>query len=188
VWSKFAHLGFDNFDDAGRSARYELRAVLGRTKEHWVGGTASGATRLPRPQLPLFSGKEVPLGSQLHQLPWLTSPWLRPVARLQEDRLVKNWQPLLPEPWDLTPQELLHHKDNYYLGNLRYELVATNGQAFCRAGLDFPELYDCPVEPEYFLPARLLTPHHPYSRPDWFGVAQVHAGFQYPDPSHWSQR
>jgi hypothetical protein len=33
----------------------------------------------------------------------------------------------------------------------------------------------------------LLTPHRPYSRPDRFGVARRHAGFQYPDPSHWSQ-
>jgi hypothetical protein len=44
------------------------------------------------------------------------------------------------------------------------------------------------VEPEYVLPARLLTPQRPHSRPDWFGVAQVHADFQYPGPSHWSQQ
>jgi hypothetical protein len=49
-------------------------------------------------------------------------------------------------------------------------------------------LYECSVEPEYVLPARLLTPHRPYSRPDWFGVAQFHTNFQYPDPGHWSQQ
>jgi hypothetical protein len=53
---------------------------------------------------------------------------------------------------------------------------------------DFPELHECPVGQEYVLPARLLSPHRPCSRPDWFGVAQIHAGFQYPDPSHWSQQ
>ena len=51
---------------------------------------------------------------------------------------------------------------------------------------DFPELYECSVEPEYVLPARLLTPHRPYVRPDRFGIAQRHAGIQYPDLSHWS--
>jgi hypothetical protein len=38
------------------------------------------------------------------------------------------------------------------------------------------------------LPARRLTPHRPHSRPDWFGVAQAHAGFQCPYPSRWSQQ
>jgi hypothetical protein len=52
---------------------------------------------------------------------------------------------------------------------------------------DIPELYECSVEPEYVLPARLLTPHRPYSRPDRFGISQRHAGIQCPDPSHWSQ-
>jgi hypothetical protein len=53
---------------------------------------------------------------------------------------------------------------------------------------DFPELYECSVEPEYVFLARLLTPHRPHSRPDRFGVARRrHAGFQYPDPSHWPQ-
>ena len=81
----------------------------------------------------------------------------------------------------------LHHRSNYYLGNIRYELVVTNGLPFCRAQRgDFPELYECSVEPEYVLPARLLTPHRPYSRLDRFGIAQRHAGIQYPDPSHWS--
>jgi hypothetical protein len=54
---------------------------------------------------------------------------------------------------------------------------------------DFPELCECSVEqPEYVLLARLLTPHRPHSRPDRFGVTRRHAGFQYPDPSHWSQQ
>jgi hypothetical protein len=30
----------------------------------------------------------------------------------------------------------------------------------------------------------LLTPRRSHSRLDWFGIAQAHAGFQYPDPSH----
>jgi hypothetical protein len=69
----------------------------------------------------LLDGLPVPLGPrawapQLHQLPWLTSPWLRPVARLQKTVWSKNRQPLLPEPGGPTPQALkdfLHHKDNY---------------------------------------------------------------------------
>jgi hypothetical protein len=62
-----------------------------------------------------------------------------------------------------------------YLGGLRYELVVTNGLApcnvACRAGR-LSELCECPMEPQYVLPARLLTPHRPHSRrPDWLGVA-----------------
>ena len=34
----------------------------------------------------------------------------------------------------------------------------------------------------------LLSPHRPCYRPDWFGVAHIHVGFQCPDPSHWSQQ
>jgi hypothetical protein len=34
---------------------------------------------------------------------------------------------------------------------------------------------------EYVLPAWLLSPY-PFSRPDWFGVAQIHKGLCYPDP------
>ena len=71
----------------------------------------------------------------------------------------------------------LDHRSNHYLGHIRYELHIINGLPFCRAMRDdFPELYECSVEPEYVLPARLLTPHRPYVRPDRFGIAQRHAG------------
>jgi hypothetical protein len=112
----------------------------------------------------------------------MSYPWLRPVARLLKTvrSQVKKQQPLLPEPepGDLTPQQrhyALHHRSNHYLGNIRYELRVINGLPFCRAMRDdFPELYECSLEPEYVLPARLLTPHRPYSRPDRFGVARRH--------------
>ena len=119
-------------------------------------------------------------------------PVAAPRGSATEDRQVKKQQPLLPEPepGDNTPQQrqyALDHRSNHYLGHIRYELRVINGFPFCRAMRDdFPELYECSVEPEY-VPTRLLTPHRPYSRPDRFGIARRHAGFQYPDPSHWSQ-
>jgi hypothetical protein len=72
---------------------------------------------------------------------------------------------------------------------LKYETVVINGWAFCRASEGtFPELYECSVEPEYVLSARLLTPHRPFSRPDRFGVAQLHKSVRYPGESHWSEQ
>jgi hypothetical protein len=72
---------------------------------------------------------------------------------------------------------------------LKYETVVINDRVFCRASEHtFPELYGCSVEPEYVLPARLLSPHRPFSRPDWFGVAQLHKSARYPDESHWSEQ
>jgi hypothetical protein len=71
---------------------------------------------------------------------------------------------------------------------LSYETVVINDRAFCRASEHtFPELYECSVEPEYVLPARLLSPHRPFSRPDWFGVAQLHQRARFPDERHGSE-
>jgi hypothetical protein len=41
---------------------------------------------------------------------------------------------------------------------------------------------------DYVLPARLLSAHRPYSRPDPFGVAQIHQIIQYLDASRWSEQ
>ena len=73
-----------------------------------------------------------------------------------------------------TARTPLCHQAPSRHGRVRYETVVINGLAFCRVW-DLPELYECPVGQEYALPARLLTPHRPHSRPDWFGLAQRHA-------------
>jgi hypothetical protein len=80
-----------------------------------------------------------------------------------------------PTPMVPAPQELRFViKPPLGIGRVRYEAVVINRLAFCRAW-DLPELYECPpVGQEYCLPARLLTPHRPHSRPDWFGIAQRH--------------
>jgi hypothetical protein len=82
---------------------------------------------------------------------------------------------------------------------MKYEAVAISGWPWlCRASEGtFPELYGCSVEPDYVLSTRfavasfdslyarrsLLSPHRPFSRPDWFGVAQLHKSMRYPDES-----
>ena len=38
------------------------------------------------------------------------------------------------------------------------------------------------------LSTRLLSPYRPFSRPVWFGVAQLHKSVRYPDESHWSEQ
>jgi hypothetical protein len=61
------------------------------------------------------------------------------------------------------------------------ELVVINGLAFCRAWrTDFPVLYECAVGQEYVLLARLLSPHRPYSRPDWFDLTSGPRGLSVP--------
>jgi hypothetical protein len=108
-----------------------------------------------------------------------------PRASAAEDRLVKNLQPLLPGP-DHASQELRFViKSPLCIGVLSYETVVINDLAFCRAKENsFPELYECSVEPEHVLPARLLPPHRPFSRPEWFRVARLHQGFLPCDPKH----
>jgi hypothetical protein len=113
-----------------------------------------------------------------------------PRGSAAEDRLVKNLQPPLPEP-DHAPQELrLVIKTPLRLGGMCYETVAINDLAFCRAR-GFSLTQSCTsaqsVGQECVLPAWLLSPY-PYSRPDWLGVAQIHAGLRYPDASHWSEQ
>ena len=92
-------------------------------------------------------------------------------------------KPMVPAPQELR----FVIKPPLGIGRVEYRTVVINGLAFCRVW-DLPELYECPVGQEYALPARLLTPHRPHSRPDWFGIAQRHKGLQYPDLSHWSQQ
>jgi hypothetical protein len=40
----------------------------------------------------------------------------------------------------------------------------------------------------YVLSTRLLSPHRPFSRPHWLGVAQLHKSVRYPDESHWPKQ